>query len=173
MHRACLRIECKDICLLFSSESKSICPQRAFCLRSRGKCTFTEITRFLPSDSDLKPFYSEWLWSGFVPDYYLMTDKKSYLLSNCYYDTQWKGYNTHYIFIHLFLFGLSFMDGPLKKLRPGSKVGDEWLWSGFTTHSETLSTESDLPSLFAHNEVQDFYEFAIQFSFFLWSIFLY
>ena len=68
---------------------------------------------------------------------------------------------------------LIFMDGPSKKLRPGSKVGDEWLWSGFTTHSETLSTESDLPSLFAHNEVQDLYEFAIQFSFFLWSIFLY
>ena len=58
MQRACIRIKCKDICLLFSSESKSICPQRAFCLRSRGKCTFTEITRLLPSDSDLKPFYS-------------------------------------------------------------------------------------------------------------------
>jgi hypothetical protein len=58
MQRACIRIKCKDICLLFSSESKGICPQRAFCLRSRGKCTFTEITRFLPSDSELKPFYS-------------------------------------------------------------------------------------------------------------------
>ena len=58
MQRACIRIKCKDICLLFSSESKGICPQRAFCLRSSGKCTFTEITRLLPSDLDLKPFYS-------------------------------------------------------------------------------------------------------------------
>ena len=64
------------------------------------------------------------------------------------------------------IYYLIFMDGPSKKLSPGSKVGDEWLWSGFTTHSETLSTESDLPSLFAHNEVQDLYEFAIPFSFF-------
>ena len=64
MQRAYIRIKCKDICLLFSSESKSICPQRAFCLRSRGKCTFTEITRFLPSDSDLKPFYSVWKIRG-------------------------------------------------------------------------------------------------------------
>ena len=53
-----MRIKCKNICLLFWSESKGICPQRAFCLRSRWKCTFTEITRLLPSDSDLKPFYS-------------------------------------------------------------------------------------------------------------------
>ena len=42
----------------FHLNLSAFCPQRAFCLRSRGKCTFTEITRFLPSDSDLKPFYS-------------------------------------------------------------------------------------------------------------------
>ena len=94
-----------------------------------------------------------------------MTEKKSPLLSNCYHNTLW-------LFLHSFIFVwiINIMDGPLKKLRPGSKVGDEWLWSGFTTHSETLSTESDLPSLFAHNDYQDFYEFAIDFMrYFEWA----
>ena len=48
-----------------SSESEDIfairgyfCHQRAFCFYSSDKCTGTEITMFLPSDLNIKLFYS-------------------------------------------------------------------------------------------------------------------
>ena len=37
------------------------CHQRAFCFCSSDKCTGMEITIFLPTDSNLTPFYSEFM----------------------------------------------------------------------------------------------------------------
>ena len=49
------------------------CHQKAFCFCSSDKCTGMEITMFLPSDSNLKPFYSACIYISLYPceKYYL------------------------------------------------------------------------------------------------------